>query len=109
MEYCFSDYQREAMRTAQDRPMREAIDEAVFGLVGETGEVVDVLKKSLFHGHELDKQSLIKELGDVLWYVAYLADVFNINLNKVAEQNIDKLTARYPEGFYTHKSINRGE
>lgn len=105
----FKTYQNEAMRTAQEMPMQHAICQGVFGLCGEAGEVADLLKKSLFHGHELDKQSLIKELGDVMWYIAYLCETFCIDMDKVAQQNIDKLKKRYPEGFSTHKSINRGE
>jgi NTP pyrophosphatase (non-canonical NTP hydrolase) len=104
-----NEYQKLALRTAKDMPMTEAISEGVFGLIGEVGETVDLLKKSLFHGHELDKSELIKELGDVMWYIAYLSDTFNIQLDKIAQTNIDKLKARYPVGFSTHHSMNRGE
>lgn len=104
-----NEYQKLAMRTNIEQPMTQAICNGVFGLCGEAGEVADLLKKSLFHGHELDKQALIKELGDVLWYVAYLADTFNIELDKIAQQNIDKLLKRYPEGFTKQHSIQRSE
>jgi NTP pyrophosphatase (non-canonical NTP hydrolase) len=104
-----NEYQKLAMRTNSDQPMTQAICNGVFGLCGEAGEVADLLKKSLFHGHELDKQSLSKELGDVMWYVACLAETFNLKLDKIAQQNIDKLIKRYPEGFDKQRSINRSE
>jgi NTP pyrophosphatase (non-canonical NTP hydrolase) len=79
------------------------------GLAGEAGEVVDYLKKVYFHGHEIDKEKLKLELGDVLWYVSNLALLHEISLNDVGRSNIQKLEKRYPEGFSVEKSINRLE
>jgi len=77
------------------------------GLAGEVGEVVELIKKHIGHGHELDKEKVEKELGDVLWYVATLAEALDIDLNTVGEKNIAKLKARYPEGFSHDASRNR--
>lgn len=77
------------------------------GLNGEAGEVVDLLKKFVFHGHKFDKEGLVKELGDVLWYVALICDSLGIPMEEVMEKNIKKLKERYPEGFTEKASINR--
>ncbi len=73
------------------------------GLSGETGEVVDAIKKVLFHGKERNDQEIKKELGDVLWYVALIAESLGYSMDEIMEQNIDKLKKRYPEGFRTVK------
>jgi NTP pyrophosphatase (non-canonical NTP hydrolase) len=77
------------------------------GLAGEAGEVVDVLKKHLHHNHPLDVAKVTKELGDVLWYCAALASALEVDLGAVAQANIDKLRARYPDGFDPARSQQR--
>nr|DAI61987.1 MAG TPA: NTP-PPase-like protein [Bacteriophage sp.]DAR52034.1 MAG TPA: NTP-PPase-like protein [Bacteriophage sp.] len=77
------------------------------GLAGETGEVLDMVKKWVFHEKELDKEHLKKEIGDVMWYVAMLCESFGFDLDEILQMNIDKLMARYPEGFDTDKANNR--
>lgn len=79
------------------------------GLAGEAGEVVDLLKKHLHHGHELDRQAVIGEIGDVLHYAAGLCTMLGIDFEGVATSNIKKLEARYPNGFSEADSINRSE
>lgn len=97
----FDDYQELASRTAGKRNYFEALANAAMGLAGETGEVVDALKKALFHHAtpELDKAQIQDELGDMLWYLSELARLSGISLNSVATGNIDKLRRRFPEGF----------
>lgn len=82
---------------------------ATFGLgvAGEAGEVADLLKKHLGHGHPLDQEKLVKELGDVLWYVSAIASEIGKTLGEVAQANIEKLRKRYPNGFERERSINR--
>jgi len=85
-------------------------DRATFalGLAGEAGEVCDLLKKHWGHKHTLDVDKLQKELGDVLWYVAALASQFGLSLDLIAVANVQKLTARYPDGkFSSAASIAR--
>ncbi len=102
-----SDYQRLAQRTANTKTPSAKIENGILGLCGETGEIADVLKKYLYQGHELDREHMIEELGDVLWYCAELAEGLGVSLDDVAERNIDKLRRRYPEGFDTERSRNR--
>jgi NTP pyrophosphatase (non-canonical NTP hydrolase) len=77
------------------------------GLAGEVGEVVDYLKKVLFHGHPLDEEKLKYELGDVLHYIAGLCTMYGFRLEEIATMNILKLQERYPVGFRSEDSQNR--
>lgn len=77
------------------------------GITGEAGEVADLIKKHVFHGHDLDRGEIVKELGDVCWYVALLASSIGVGLDEILERNIEKLKRRYPEGFSSVASINR--
>ena len=60
-------------------------------------------------GHDLDKNHLIKELGDIAWYLAEAATALDLNLEDILEANIEKLKKRYPEGFDIHRSLERNE
>jgi NTP pyrophosphatase (non-canonical NTP hydrolase) len=103
-----NEYQKLALKTCgtYEGPMRIM---AALGLAGETGEVCDIIKKHLFHDHELDQPKLEKELGDVLWYLAVLSHAYGLDLEQVAQTNIAKLKRRYPEGFDAERSKNREE
>ena len=79
----------------------------VMGLNGEAGEVIDLVKKSVFHGHDFEIEALEKEIGDVCWYVAMICHALNINLEDVMKKNIAKLKIRYPDGFSEDESRNR--
>ena len=100
-------YQLEALRTLGSSNL------AILGLgvAGEAGEVADTIKKELGHGHgrDLTRPKVAKELGDVLWYIACLANEYGYSLSEIATMNIDKLKARYPDGFSTERSINRDD
>ena len=65
------------------------------------GEAIDIVKKHLAQGHELDREGLIKELGDVAWYLAETATALGVDLDEILGRNIEKLKNRYPEGFST--------
>ena len=86
---------------------RDVLINGVMGLCGEAGEAIDIVKKHLAQGHALDREGLIKELGDVAWYLAETATALGIDLDEVLERNIDKLKKRYPEGFSAEKSQHR--
>jgi NTP pyrophosphatase (non-canonical NTP hydrolase) len=77
------------------------------GLAGETGELIDLLKKKIFHGHTVPEEKIISELGDVLWYVAALAESLGVPLDYVAQANVAKLRKRYPDGFSIQHSQER--
>ena len=103
-----NEYQRLAMTTLNpDLSKKDILINGVMGLCGESGEAIDIVKKHLHQGHPLDREKLIKELGDIAWYLAETAYALDISLDKVLENNIDKLKARYPDGFDTQKSIHR--
>ena len=103
-----NEYQKLAMTTlnpALDK--KDVLINGVMGLCGESGEVIDIVKKHLAQGHELNRDKLIKELGDVAWYLAETATALDVDLEEVLAGNIAKLKARYPEGFSAERSINR--
>ncbi|WP_239740543.1 MULTISPECIES: nucleoside triphosphate pyrophosphohydrolase family protein [unclassified Mammaliicoccus] len=103
-------YQEIALRTHNvEQNMSEALTNYTLGLTGEAGEVADNIKKHIFHGHDLNKDEIVKELGDVLWYVSSLASMCNVTLDEVAGHNLNKLGNRYPNGFSPLNSINRVE
>ena len=105
-----NEYQKEAMTLLNPAiPQKDVLLNALMGLCGESGEAIDLMKKHLYQAHELDRDKLIKELGDVCWYVAEIASALDTDLDTVMQKNIDKLRARYPEGFDTLRSQSRSE
>lgn len=112
-ELSLNDYQRQSMRTAGDATdPRWELSGYGLGIAGEAGEVADIIKKVNHHGHPLTPELLAKlkkELGDVLWYVQAVSYRTGWTLEEIASANLDKLTARYPEGFSSERSINRAQ
>ena len=105
-----NEYQKLATRTSTpDLTKQGLVENGVMGLCGEAGECIDIVKKAMFQGHALDREKLIDELGDVLWYAAQLATGLDVGLDVVAQYNINKLKERYPDGFDSEKSIHRKE
>lgn len=78
-----------------------------FGLVGELGEVIDHIKKYIYQSHDLNKDEIKKELGDMLWYLRSLLDTLNLDFGDILDTNIRKLSIRYKHGFNIDDSINR--
>ena len=106
-----NEYQQEALRTEPKDRMTKT-DRMLNGLMGlncEAGEAIDILKKHLLQGHELNKQHLAKELGDIAWYLAVSADAIGYSLEDIFRMNVEKLRARYSEGFDVQASINRNK
>lgn len=112
-----NEYQQLAMRT-NDGLNRLRLEDAIanqgdilvsqllngaLGLTGEAGEVSDLVKKGI------DLEHLKKELGDCAWYLAMICDACGFALDDVMQTNIDKLKARYPQGFDTFRANNRTE
>ena len=104
-----NEYQQLAQRTANTKTLSAKIENGLLGLFGEGGECADTLKKHRHQGHEFDREHMIEELGDVLWYCAELASGLGVTLEEVAMKNIGKLRKRYPDGFSAERSINREE
>ena len=105
-----NEYQKLAMTTLNPAlSQKDVLINGVMGLCGESGEAIDIVKKHLAQGHELDRETLIKELGDIAWYLAETAYALDVSLEDVLRQNIDKLKKRYPEGFSQNRSVCREE
>ena len=106
-----NEYQIAALRTAQTDKLtaRELLLNSALGLCGESGEVADLLKKYHFQGHNLDLDHVAKELGDIAWYLAVGAYSIGYDLEKILQMNVDKLKARYPNGFSADRSLHRAE
>lgn len=103
------EYQALAQRTASTSDSPSKLLNAALGLCGESGEIADAVKKHLFQGHPLDEYQLIREAGDVCWYLAELAEALHVPISTFMEQNILKLKKRYPNGFDTDRSQHREE
>ena len=103
-----NEYQKLAMTTLNPTlSKKDVLINGVMGLCGEAGEAIDIVKKHLAQGHPLDRETLIKELGDIAWYLAETATALDVTLGEVLEGNIEKLRQRYPEGFDPQHSIHR--
>lgn len=103
-----NEYQRLALRTANtELDSSEQLINGLMGLCGEAGEAIDIAKKWLFQGHELDADHLAKELSDCAWYLAIAADSIGYDLGAILQMNIDKLKKRYPDGFKSELSQHR--
>lgn len=88
-----------ALRTAKRVDFQIDLTHATYGLTGEAGEFADAVKKHQIYGQELDKQNLLEEIGDILWYAALAAEILGSNLNLIALRNVGKLQRRYPEKY----------
>lgn len=103
-----NEYQRLAMTTLNpELTKRDVLINSVMGLCGESGEAIDIVKKWMAQGHELDKAHLAKELGDIAWYLAEAATALELPLEDIFQSNLDKLRNRYPDGFDSQKSLTR--
>ena len=121
IQFEYPDYTDLALRTTPDKtPNQRTRDIEItgeqkqlllgaIGLSGESGEIAELVKKHVFHGHSINKEKFIKELGDVLWYLNYLTvRCADLTLLDVMRANITKLSARYPEGFFSaERSMHR--
>ena len=103
-----NEYQKLAMTTLNpELSKKDVLINSVMGLCGESGEAIDIVKKWLAQGHELDRDHLAKELGDIAWYLAEAATALDIPLEQVFQANIAKLKKRYPDGFESQRSRER--
>jgi len=95
-------YREEVLRTCPDfftEDMNTKMSRGGLGIAGEAGEVADLIKKFVFHDKPVDHDKIIKELGDVYWYLEYLCAVFGLTREQVMEANSKKLRARFPNGW----------
>lgn len=95
-----NEYQQQALITMMKYESKnDQIINGLLGLAGESGEICDLVKKHFCVGNELDKEMLIKELGDVMWYIAEICDAYGFTMQEVAEKNILKLRSRHGDKF----------
>ena len=109
-----SDYIKKALRTETEKysfsetnGVTPRIEHAVMGMVTESAKLMSILKKTKIYGKDLDRLGLIDEAGDVMWYLAILADELGVSFEDLWEKNIAKLQKRYPEKFTSDKALNR--
>lgn len=106
----FRDYEAQASRTINTSLSdADRLLDAAIGLSEEAGEVLGLVRKHLFMRHDLDRERVKKELGDVLWCLAATARSAGLTLDEIAEANVAKLRARYPEGYSDTRSRERSE
>ncbi len=97
-----NEYQSLALRTARYEPQMEQIGHAFEGMVDEVGEIASAIKKHRRYGKQLDRQNMIEECGDLMWFVSLMASGLGTTLDDIATANINKLRARFPDGFTEH-------
>lgn len=102
------------MKFSSEQSNKKSVDiggifNACLGLSGEVGEFNDMIKKWVFHEKNLDMEHAKKEAGDILWYVVMLCESFGWNMEEIMQMNVDKLKARYPEGFDVERANHRAE
>lgn len=104
-----NDYQRLAARTIPtDKSRAELTKHALFGMVGEIGEIHSIYQKQI-QGHDINDAHLKKETGDLCWFIAEFCTVNGWELSDIFGENIAKLVSRYPDGFSSEKSLHRKE
>ena len=105
----FREYQEQARRTQNPAlSPRDQLEHALWGLSAEVGEVLGLHQKT-HQGHAMDAVKLRKEIGDVLWFVGELCDVYGFDMGAIAEENIAKLKRRFPDGFDVDHSLHRAK
>ncbi|MEB9905451.1 MULTISPECIES: nucleoside triphosphate pyrophosphohydrolase family protein [Bacillus] len=112
-------YQEAALRTWNtNQDFGGRVLNAALGLSGESGEIADIVKKAIFHGHGFDPahcpgeedgntHKIALELGDILYYISIMSHEMGYTLEDIAQMNIAKLTKRYPDGFSREASQAR--
>jgi NTP pyrophosphatase (non-canonical NTP hydrolase) len=103
----FTEYQELSKRTMPTEINGMSKSNYAMGLAGESGEVVDLIKKEVHHGHPSHPLGVKEELGDLMHYVAGVATMYDLSLEEIAIENIQKLKKRYPDGFNTEDSLKR--
>jgi len=95
----FQEYQQNAIKTAKAGDFKFNLVHAAMGLSGEAGEFTDCVKKYAIYGQSLDKQNALEELGDLMWFIALACDTLQVDMELIANRNIEKLAKRYPEKY----------
>lgn len=103
------EYEHLAARTISENLLPFEIEShALHGITSEVGEIHGLFQK-VYQGHQINKEHLKKELGDLLWFIAEYCTACDWSLEHIARMNIEKLMARYPDGFDAERSLHRKE
>lgn len=102
-----TDYGILGAQTVELRTSLSDFDHGALGCATEAGELVDILKRYRYYQKEVDWLHVVEEAGDMLWYIAVLARAANVPLEQIAERNLAKLMARYPNKFSNEAALNR--
>lgn len=106
-----NDYQISALKTARPKTANDELFHLLLGLCGESGEIAEKMKKIVRDNNSdfslVDKADITKELGDVLWHVAVIADYFDVTLDDIGEKNIAKLADRAKRNKISGSGDNR--
>ena len=105
----FKDYQNKIYRAIPDHEsQKDEILHWAVGLSEECGEVMSVLKHHYYGGEDFNREELVKEIGDVLWYTAALCTAAGVNMDSIAKLNVEKLLHRFPDAeFDDSRSFQR--
>ena len=107
MELTIRDYYKAAKRTINPKlTMLDFRNHALHGIAGECGEIHSLYQKT-YQGHELSKDRVMDELGDLCWFVMELCFAEGIDPQEMLEYNVDKLMKRFPDGFSAERSVHR--
>ena len=102
-------YQELAARTINKALNKKELEmHALHGMVGEIGEIHSLYQKA-YQGHEMDEMHQKKEVSDLMWFIAEYCTAKDWELGEIMQLNIDKLKARFPDGFEVDKSLHRKE
>ncbi len=102
------EYQALAARTISCKSIVDMLYHSLHGMSGEIGEIHSLFQKE-YQGHPIEKEHLKKELGDLMWFIAEFCTSMSWNMSEVGSLNIEKLKARYPDGFEVERSLHRAE
>lgn len=103
----YSDFVRRLF--AKKHTGSEGLVHAAMGICGEAGEIGDHIKKNWVYGKELDREKVIEEIGDEMFYIVALCNLLGVTLAHCIEQNYVKLNKRYPDGYSDQAAIARAD
>ena len=103
------EYQKICKTTAKkfDNPEIE-ISTWGLGIAGEAGDIAGCIKKTFAHKND-QRKGIRENIGDTLWYIAMICNFFNWDLQEILQENINKLSKRYPQGFTIEDAQRKGE
>lgn len=102
------EYRVDCKRTLPKNLYRgEQLLQGLIGATTETAEALDIHKKTMWHDHPHDREYLLSELGDAMFYITIAADALDSSIEEIMEMNVEKRLKRYPRGFESSRSINR--